>query len=455
MKLDEALLALKEAGEPAFELNGQCFDSLVQAIENRQFELEGKKPVSRRLGDLQAWLETVEKTEVREGFKALRKLGKQAVTDLYPTQAVAEGFVEATVSWLRGTGWDLPEHTRRIRYSLQEINQTGFELGGRYRNVRVMHGSVTRAHSEVLILTAEIGEDGSWEGQALGAVDLQMKLGPIQRRLFQGDGLEVVVRKPGRPQAPFDRVMVVGIPKSWGDVSVDEYCAMVRAMLTALRAEETWNEGIAKVSCSLLGGNRLGCSMSEAGAALVEAMRLWLRHSEMGEEMQLVLLNKDEAEAFSAAMDEALGRAVERVIDHPVAEPLRLQLLEALTQLPTGLRKAAEPLTDTLQSSEGLTVELVCTFARAWVEQLATHLLKEAGVKPNGEFLRSIEKLRENGLVSPWIAGYMHTCRIMGNKSVHPPKKPPAYAPDRLMSADLVAVMAALHALVVFASSRN
>ena len=44
---------------------------------------------------------------------------------------------------------------------------------------------------------------------------------------------------------------------------------------------------------------------------------------------------QDEAEAFSAAMDEALGRAVEQVIDHPVAEPLRLQLLEALTQLPT------------------------------------------------------------------------------------------------------------------------
>ena len=187
---------------------------------------------------------------------------------------------------------------------------------------------------------------------------------------------------------------------------------------------------------------------------MVEATRLWLRHSEMGEEVQLVLLNKDEAEAFSNAMDDALGRAVERVIDHPVAEPLRLQLLEALTQLPTGLRKAAEPLTDTLQSAEGLTVELVCTFARAWVEQLATHLLKEAGVKPSGEFLRSIEKLRENGLVSPWIAGYMHTCRIMGNKSVHPPKKPPAYAPDRLMSTDLVAVMSALHALAVFASRR-
>lgn len=454
MKLDKALLALKEAGEPAFELNGQCFDSLVQAIENRQFELEGKKPVSRRLGDLQAWLEAVEQPKVHEGFKALRKRGKAAVTELYPTQAVAEEFVEATVSWLRDTGWDLPEHTRRIRYSLQDINQTGFEWGGRYRNVRVMHGSVTRAASEVLVLTAEIGEDGSWEGQALGAVDLQMKLGPIQRRLFQGDGLEVVVRKPGHPEAPFDRVIVVGIPQSWGDVSVDEYGAMVRAMLTALRAEETWNEGIAKVSCSLLGGNRLGCSMSEAGAALVEAMRLWLRHSEMGEEVQLVLLNKDEAEAFSAAMDEALGRAVERVIDHPVAEPLRLQLLEALTQLPTGLRKAAEPLTDTLLSAEGLTVELVCTFARAWVEQLATHLLKEAAVKPSGEFLRSIEKLRENGLVSPWIAGYMHTCRIMGNKSVHPPKKPPAYAPDRLMSTDLVAVMSALHALAVFASTR-
>ena len=42
MKLDEALLALKETGEPAFELNGQCFDSLVQAIENVRAEVAVK-----------------------------------------------------------------------------------------------------------------------------------------------------------------------------------------------------------------------------------------------------------------------------------------------------------------------------------------------------------------------------------------------------------------------------
>lgn len=129
-------------------------------------------------------------------------------------------------------------------------------------------------------------------------------------------------------------------------------------------------------------------------------------------------------------------------------------MLDAFSQLSPALRKAADPLSDTLQSPGGLTVELVCTFARVWAEQLVTYLLEEANVKPSGEFLRSIEKLRENGLVSPWIAGYMHTCRILGNKSVHPPKKPPAYAPSSLTSTDLVTVLSALHALALYANSK-
>jgi len=129
LKLDEALLAMVNAGEPAFELNGQCFDCLVQAIENRHYQLVGEKARSRRLGDLQAWLETVEQLEVHEGFKALRKLGKTAVSDFYPEQIVGEEFVRATVSWLQMTGWELPVYVPRIRYAPLEINQTGFDRG--------------------------------------------------------------------------------------------------------------------------------------------------------------------------------------------------------------------------------------------------------------------------------------------------------------------------------------
>lgn len=454
MKLDEALEQLIDVGEPPFELNGQCFDVMVQAIEHRRWEFEGKLFNSRRLGDLQIWLEKVEPLPIQLGFKKLRSTGKQAISELYPNQKVAEEFVQATVSWLRMTGWVLPEYTRRTRYCPLEVNSTGFEWGGRYRTFRVLHGSVTRTKSEMLVLSAEIGESGTWSGQAMGAVDLQLGLGPIERRLFHGNGLEVVIRSPIHNEAPFDRVMLMGIPSEWGDLTSQQYAELVRAMLTSLRAEETWNEGIDTVSCSLLGGNRLACSMSEAGALLIESARLWMRHSELGEEFHLVLIDANEAASFSKAMDEALGRVVERIVEHPVAEPLRTQLVEAISQLPSELRRPAEPLVDTLNAAGGLTVELVCTFARSWVEQLAIHLLKEAGVKPSGEFMRSIEKLREHGLVSPWIAGYMHTCRIMGNKAVHPPKSPPSYSPDRLMSTDLVAVMSALHALVVFITAK-
>ena len=454
LKLDEALLALVEAGEPAYELNGQCFDSMVQALEIRHQQLEGNRPVSRRLGDLQSWLDSVESASVSDGFRQLCGMGKAAVSDFYPEKNVAEEFVRATVSWLRMTGWELPVYVPRIRFAPLEINQTGFDSGGRYRRFRLMRGSVTRVSSEVLVISAAIQGDASWEGQAMGALDLTLRLGPVERRLVYGDGLEVVVRSPLHPEAAFDRVLIVGVPSEWGGLSVDQYEVMVRVMLTALRAEETWAEGLNSISCSFLGGNRLECSETEAVTLLVNTMRTWLRNSQEGIDVQVFLLNPDEVASFSEAMDEALGRAVERVTDHPIVEPLRLQLLDAFAQLPPALRKAADPLSDTLQSPGGLTVELVCTFARVWAEQLVTYLLKEANVKPSGEFLRSIEKLRENGLVSPWIAGYMHTCRILGNKSVHPPKKPPAYTPSSLTSTDLVAVLSALHALALYANSK-
>ncbi|EED33602.1 hypothetical protein NOR53_1128 [gamma proteobacterium NOR5-3] len=455
MKIDEAIIELSGSDEPPFELIGQCFDALVQAIEHRHLELESRLPVSRGLGELSKWVASVEPASLARSLEMWRALGKVAISELYPTAVEADRFAAASLSWVRETEWALPEYSHRVRYAPTEVNQTGFEWAGRFRNLKLMHGSVTRAKADVLVLSSEISAEGIWAGQALGAVERQITLGPVERRLFHGDGLEVVVRSALHPESPFDRVLVVGVPVTLGVLSKEDCQSLFKAMVSSLRAEETWENDIQTVSCSLLGGNRIGSEMEMVAGAAVEAGRQWLRSSESGKEFQLVLLNRSEIDAFSTAMDQVLGRSVERVLNNPVAEPLRLQLIESLGELPKSLRTAAEPLMDTLISSEGLTVELVCAFARSWVEHMVMHLLQSNGLKPAGVLIGAIEQAREAELISPWIASYMHTCRIMGNKSVHPPNSPPAYPANRLLSADLVNVMAAMHALAVFAAAKD
>ena len=61
-----------------------------------------------------------------------------------------------------------------------------------------------------------------------------------------------------------------------------------------------------------------------------------------------------------------------------------------------------------------------------------------------------IERLRNDGVISPWISSYMQGIRIMGNKSVHPPKKTPKYKPLKLETGDLASTLMGIRLLLEF-----
>ena len=44
----------------------------------------------------------------------------------------------------------------------------------------------------------------------------------------------------------------------------------------------------------------------------------------------------------------------------------------------------------------------------------------------------------------------MHGIRVLGNKSVHPPKKPPKYKPDKLELGDLASALMGIRSLLEF-----
>lgn len=442
-------------GHPPYEVIAQGWDGLVQVIEHRHLELEGVMPSSKRTSFLQQWVESKEAAEIAAGLREVREIGNRAASGLYPTEAQSTEFLEAVLTWLSRTGWPLPDHEMRVRYSPQEVNQTGFEWGGRYRMFRVMHGSVARSEAQVLVTSSIIQENGEWkEGQALEALKKKVGLGPERRQLFRGEALEVKLHDTEHEDAPYDRVLVVGIPVAWGDhLDADQYHRVCRAVLSALRAEETWNEGqMLSVACTLLAGNRLGAKLEPwVASELIGLGKQWMRSSESGESFQVIVFKSEEAESFSKAMDEALGRGIERIVEHPVAEPLRKELLDTLDQLPPTLKEGAGPLIGALDSEDGLTVEVVCTFARKWTEVLVHDFLQE---RSSGDLCSSIEKLRTSNAVAPWITSYMHTCRVMGNKAVHNRNTEPPYY-DRLHGSDLIVVMSAVHALAKFSTHKT
>ena len=455
MKLDDALRAYANEGHPPYETIAQSWDCLVQAIEYRHEVVDKRRPSSARTSYLQNWVNSNASSEVAEALQRVRKIGEEADSQWYPSQEQAQVFLEAVLGWFDLTGWTLPDYVMRVRYTPMEMNQTGFEWGGRYRTFKVIHGAVERCEAKVLVTSAVIEEDGQWtQGQALKALNKKDGLGSVRRELFRGDDLEVRLHDTRDKDAPFNRVLVVGIPVGWGTtLDEEQYHKVCRAVLSALRAEETWNEGqMDSVACTMLAGNRLGSNLEPwVAAELIDLGKQWMRSSESGACFQVIVFKADEAEAFSKAMDEALGRGIERIVEHPVAEPLRLQLLETLDLLPDDLKEGAAPLMGALDSEDGLTVEVVCTFARKWTEVLVHDILK----KGSGDDLCSaIEKLRQQKIVSPWMASYMHTCRVMGNKAVHDRKSQPEYY-DKLHGSDLIVVMSAVNALAKFCRHKD
>jgi hypothetical protein len=76
--------------------------------------------------------------------------------------------------------------------------------------------------------------------------------------------------------------------------------------------------------------------------------------------------------------------------------------------------------------------------------------LKSANLNTSGDLLSCIERLRSEGIISPWVSSYMHGIRVLGNKSVHPAKTPPKYKPTDLDVFDLSSSLIAIRCLLEF-----
>jgi hypothetical protein len=114
------------------------------------------------------------------------------------------------------------------------------------------------------------------------------------------------------------------------------------------------------------------------------------------------------------------------------------------------LNEGIKPLFSALSVKGDVNIELICTFSRTLCELVVREVHLKYNIKISGDLLNSIEKLRNENILSPWICSYMHGIRILGNKSVHPSKQQPQYLPKSLENNDLLMALTGVKALIEF-----
>ena len=75
-------------------------------------------------------------------------------------------------------------------------------------------------------------------------------------------------------------------------------------------------------------------------------------------------------------------------------------------------------------------------------------LLRRHNVKPNRDLFDNIQALSKAGVISPWVASYMHGLRVLGNESVHSRDGELVFAPRAMGKADAAQALAAVRALL-------
>ena len=168
------------------------------------------------------------------------------------------------------------------------------------------------------------------------------------------------------------------------------------------------------------------------------------------------LLHKSELELWNRTMNQVLNRSLVDSQSDSIVYALKIELITSLDKhKKSNLSHAILPLLSALSSKDGVNIELVCTFSRTLCELIVTDITKYFKLKSSGDLLSSIERLRTEGVVSPWISSYMHGIRILGNKSVHPPKNKPKYYPANLSLSDLSSALIGVKSLLDFWESNK
>lgn len=435
--------------ESGFESLGQILDSLVQVLEEIEKEITRKPSVTRSLGELESFLRKNQLLDLANSLSDIRAFRKKInIREPEPTKVAL--LRDLVVGLINLTEFKDIEHIYRIRYLPVLENSTGIESQNGFSRFNLYHGSISHIKCNTLVISAS--KDGDvLDGQVLNAIKWRYGISgnPIFS-IFKSVGLDIHYYNMEDVDSLFTHLVVLAADVNLKVVSASQQKQFYVQLFGALNQLEYIGIDLKEIGLSFLFGNRTDDRELSIQALIFESL-MWLKQAKGTKSIHCSLLHRQELELWNDTMNATLRRSSVDPSSNPMIEALKLELLNLLDKHKVGeLMDGVVPLYSAISNKEGLNIELVCTFSRTLCELIVTGVSKQHNVKVSGDLLSSIERLRTEGIVSPWISSYMHGIRVLGNKSVHPPKSPPKFKPNKLEIGDLASALMGIRSLLEF-----
>jgi hypothetical protein len=327
----------------------------------------------------------------------------------------------------------LVELSPGIALPMQLRNQIGIDTRHGYRTFELYRGDLTKMGCQVdLLAISAFGRNYyPTPKTVIGALSSELGLDVSQLaatcELDLRSALGIWISRPVAG-FEFDRILCVEIIGT----SFDPH-EVLNNVFVGIAVLEAKGVSVASLALPLLGAGPQMLNPQDVMKTLLPAAKRALDTSSSLTRVLFVEINPERVEALNEAMDTVLGRSRVTLPKGPLIESLRADLLTSLSThrdlLPSGHSTLFSDMRRVLHNEGTRSFELGI-MARRLVELVVDDLLERRKTSPN--LPEKIDRLGELG-VAPWIRGYMHTLRLLGNDEAHEKNKTgrlPAFASE-------------------------
>ncbi|MBI3762873.1 MAG: DUF4145 domain-containing protein [Chloroflexi bacterium] len=332
---------------------------------------------------------------------------------------------------------------------MDRLNIVGIESPFGYRTIELLQGdlALSSPRADIVVVSVFAGGYQPIPGTVLGAlraihgIDAARLLAtsPLDLRGVLGVWLsDSVGVGPGQR---YLFVELIGGSLSL-DVALDNVFAAVQ--LIDAKGIETGS-----VVLPLLGAGHQALDADTIARLLVSRARQHLERAPHTSSLRFIEINASRARLVSDAIDLQLGRESTALPHAQLAAALSADALHRLNQARTLFGDAREELWSDwirlLQDPNGIRTFEFGVLGRKLVETI----LSERGVVGHNLATR-IRSLEETRSVGPWMCGYMHVLRHLGNESAHDNVGAGSRQPPIVAAADLIAGLTCVTRLLEF-----
>lgn len=432
-----------------FESLGQILDSMVQVLECVEKEVTKTSSGTRSFGEIETFLRKNQLTKLANSLNEVRTYRKEIDIRNPESEKVAR-LRDMVVDLIKMTNFSEINHIFRIRYKPILENSTGIESQNGFSRFNLYHGSISHIKCSTLVISSS-KQDDLLDGQVINALKWRYDIKENSKyTLFSNENITISYYDMKEVDSLFDHLVIVSAEAKLEVINSNLQKQLQIQLFASLNQLEYLGIDLSEIGLSFLFGNRTSNKELSVKNLIFESL-IWLKQTKRTKSIHCSLLHKEELDLWNSTMNSLLNRTSIDPKSNPMIDALKMELVNKLEQNKAGMLKdGIVPLCSALSTKDGLNIELVCTFSRTLCELIVRDVSRKYNLKASGDLLSSIERLRTEGIISPWISSYMHGIRVLGNKSVHPPKNPPKFKPNKLEIGDLASALMGVRSLLEF-----